>query len=137
MFKKKYGHYCLSLTWVVEWLKIFKEGQETMKDGTSSGRHWTSKTDANIILENRSIRAFAVLVGIGKEIVRQILLEHSTCRILETSQENAPAHPVFPGRRSGKITPPPLLIIYHSYQCTLLWLLFISKDQIGAEGAKL
>ena len=78
LLKKIYGDECLPRTQVFEW---FKEGRDEIGDDQHPGRPSTLKTDAKIekvgeiFRQNRrlSFRAFAELINIDKETVRQIL----------------------------------------------------------------
>ncbi|KAJ8938358.1 hypothetical protein NQ318_000150, partial [Aromia moschata] len=89
--RTKYGNECFFRVQVFERFIRFKEGRETTEDNPRRGRLSTSKTDENIerigklIREDHrlSIRGLAVITGIDKEYVRQILHEsfnmHKVC----------------------------------------------------------
>jgi len=79
--KKYYDEECLSRTQDFESFKKFEEGREKIGDDQRPGRRNTSKSGANIEnvgeifrqIRRLSIRAFAELIDIGKEIVRQLV----------------------------------------------------------------
>ncbi|KAJ8939206.1 hypothetical protein NQ318_019447 [Aromia moschata] len=66
ILKEVYGIERLSSTQVFEWFKRFKEGRETTEDDSHPGRPQHHRI---------SIRGLAVIKGIDKECVRQILHE--------------------------------------------------------------